>query len=66
MSKPRMSLALEREMAKSGGKARVVKVPENMRPTVDSLRHLENEISAQIKSNKSMCMYASDVKLPSV
>ena len=38
-------------MEKSNGAARLVKVPEHMRPTAESLKKLEREISAQIESN---------------
>ena len=42
---------LKKEMEKSNGAARLVKVPEHMRPTAESLKKLEREISAQIESN---------------
>lgn len=49
-----ISKVLAKEMNKSGGKARVVKVPANRRPTAESLRKLEREIAAQINSNEVM------------
>ena len=49
-----ISKILTKEMNKSGGRARVVKVPSNRRPTADSLRKLEREISAQINANEVM------------
>lgn len=45
---------LTKEMEKSGGKARVVNVPENRRPTAESLRKLEREIASQINANEVM------------
>lgn len=50
----KVSGALRREMNRSGGVAQVVKVPKYMRPTVDSLRKLEHEISSQIGANEAM------------
>ena len=45
---------LRKEMEKSNGTARLVKVPKYMRPTAESLEKLESEISAQIESNRKM------------
>lgn len=45
---------LMKEMAKSGGKARLVKAPANKRPTAESLRKLDREISSQIEANEAM------------
>ena len=45
---------LEKEVEKSGGKVRVVKVPPERRPTAESLSKLETEISAQIRVNEEM------------
>ena len=45
---------LEKEVEKSGGKVRVVKVPPERRPTAESLAKLEAEISAQIRVNEEM------------
>ena len=45
---------LKNEMNKSGGSARLVKVPDNRRPTAETLKNLEQEISAQIISNEVM------------
>lgn len=45
---------MAKEMAKSNGSARMVKVPADRRPTVDSLRKLEREISAQVNANEIM------------
>ncbi len=42
---------LKKEMEKSNGAARLVKVPKHMRPTAESLEKLDREISAQIESN---------------
>lgn len=49
-----ISRILKKEMEKSGGKAKVVKVPADRRPTAESLRELEREISAQISANEAM------------
>ena len=45
---------LKKELEKSGGKARLVKVPANRRPTAESLRKLDREISSQIEANEAM------------
>jgi len=45
---------LKREMAASGGRARLVKVPDRRRPTVESLVKLEREINAQVTANEVM------------
>lgn len=45
---------LKKELEKSGGKAKLVKVPANRRPTAESLRKLDCEISSQIKANEAM------------
>lgn len=50
----RISSILGKEMNKSGGSARLVKVPANRRPTAESLKSLEQEISAQIIANEVM------------
>ena len=45
---------LAKEMAKSGGEAEFVEVPIDRRPTVESLKKLEREISSQISANDAM------------
>lgn len=45
---------MENEMARSGGSARVVKVPDCRRPTATSLKKLGREISSQINANETM------------
>lgn len=45
---------LSKEMAKSGGSAMLVRVPNDRRPTTESLTNLEREISAQINANEAM------------
>ncbi len=45
---------IRKEMAKSNGAARVVKVPQKCRPTQESLRELETEIAAQLNRNDVM------------
>lgn len=42
------------EMEKSKGHVKVVKVPEDSRPTIDALIKLESEISSQVDANKAM------------
>ena len=42
------------EMEKSGGEARLVTVPRELRPTAESLQKMEREISAQISANEVM------------
>ena len=49
-----LSRILAKEMAGSEGTARVVKVPVSRRPTAESLRNLEREISSQINANEAM------------
>ena len=49
-----VSEILAKEMEKSGGRVRMVKVPANRRPTAESLQKLEREISAQINANEVM------------
>ena len=48
------NLVLERQMARSGGVARVLDVPKRMKPTTKSLKNLEREISSQIGANEAM------------
>lgn len=49
-----ISRILHKEMEKSNGQAKLVKVPASRRPTAESLRKLEREISAQISANEAM------------
>ena len=49
-----ISRILSKEMNKSGGSARLVKVPANRRPTAETLKKLEREISAQVIANEAM------------
>lgn len=42
---------LSKELARSNGRAKLVKVPKHMKPTLESLKQFENEVSAQIESN---------------
>ncbi len=49
-----ISRILSKEMSKSGGCARLVKVPANRRPTSKSLKKLEREISAQVRANEAI------------
>lgn len=45
---------LAKQMEKSGGKARLVKVPSARRPTAETLIKLEREIAAQVSANDVM------------
>ncbi len=49
-----ISRILNKEMQKSGGCARLVKVPANRRPTSETLKKLEREVSAQVSANEAM------------
>ncbi len=59
----RISRVIEREMQKSNGRVRVVKVPANRRPTASALTKLEREIASQVSANEAMSnrsmLYAS-------
>lgn len=44
---------LQKEFSKTGG-ARVLKFPEEKRPTLEDYIHLQNEISSQINRNDAM------------
>lgn len=48
----KLTRILIKEMAKSGGKAKLVKVPEERRPTAQSLKKLDKEIEAQMNQHK--------------
>ena len=50
----RISRVIEKEMQKSGGRVRVVKVPANKRPTASALAKLEREIASQVSANEAM------------
>ncbi len=45
---------LARELSRSNGKARLVKIPDHMRSTAESLKYLEMEMGAQIRANDDM------------
>ena len=49
-----LNVIIARNMELCGGSARVVDVPDNRRPTPESLRELEKEIAAQISANDAM------------
>ena len=59
----RLSRVIEREMEKSGGRVRVVKVPARKKPTASALTKLEREIASQVSANEAMSnrsmLYAS-------
>jgi hypothetical protein len=45
---------IEKEMQKSGGRVKVVKVPSGKRPTASALTKLESEISFLVHENEIM------------
>jgi len=45
---------MAKEMQKDGSSARVIDVPNDRRPTADSLRRLQEEISSQVSANEAM------------
>ena len=49
-----ISKILSKEMKESGGRARLVKVPADRRPTFETLKKLDREISAQVSANEAM------------
>lgn len=59
----KMSRVIAKEMQKSGGRVRVVKVPASKRPTASALTKLEREIASQVSANEAMSnrsmLYAS-------
>lgn len=59
----RISKVIEKEMQKSGGRVRVIKVPAERRPTAAALKKLEREIASQVSANEAMSnrsmLYAS-------
>lgn len=59
----KISKVIEKEMQKSGGQVKVVKVPVSKRPTASALTKLEREIASQVNANEAMSnrsmLYAS-------
>ena len=49
-----ISEVLSKELGKSDGAARLVKVPENRRPTASTMKDFETEVSAQVSANEAM------------
>ena len=45
---------LQKIADESDGEMRIVKVPENRRPTAESLKRLDNEIKDQVEKNRAM------------
>ena len=45
---------ISKQMNKSAGQVKIVKVPASKRPTVESLKKLDREIAAQVSANKAM------------
>lgn len=44
---------IKKELAKSGGTARMVKVPPERRPTIETIKKIQREINAQINVKRS-------------
>ena len=45
---------ISKQMSKSAGGVTIIKVPASKRPTAESLRKLDQEISAQVNANEAM------------
>lgn len=45
---------IKKEMEKSDGRARMVKVPPERRPTLESIEKMQREVNAQIDTNHIM------------
>lgn len=45
---------IEKQMSKSNGQVRIVKIPASEKPTAESLKKLDREIAAQISANEAM------------
>jgi len=45
---------MKKEMEKSNGHARMVKVPLERRPTADSMKKMQREVQAQLDANRAM------------
>lgn len=58
---------ISKQMSKSAGQVKIVKVPAIKRPTAASLKKLDREIAAQVNANKAMSnrsmLYASNTPL---
>ena len=45
---------IKKELEKSNGRARMVKVPPEKRPTLESMEKMQREVNAQIDANHIM------------
>lgn len=45
---------ISKQMSKSAGQVKIVKVPASKRPTAASLKKLDREIAAQVSANNAM------------
>lgn len=58
---------IEKQMSKSKGQVRIVKIPADEKPTAESLKKLDREIAAQVSANEAMSnrsmLYASKMPL---
>lgn len=50
----KISRMISKQMNKSAGQVKIVKVPASKRPTAVSLKKLDREIAAQVNANKAM------------
>lgn len=62
-----ISRMISKQMNKSAGQVKIVKVPVSKRPSVESLKKLDREIAAQVSANEAMSnrsmLYASKTPL---
>lgn len=49
-----INVVIKKEMEKSGGKVRIVKIPKEKRGTLENLAKLDQEIKTQVDANKAM------------
>lgn len=50
----KISRMISKQMNKSAGQVKIVKVPASKRPTAVSLKKLDREIAVQVNANKAM------------
>ena len=54
MRSMKINRMISKQMSKSAGHVKIVKVPASKRPTAASLKKLDREIAAQVNANKAM------------
>ena len=52
-----ISKAISKQMNKSCGKVKIVKVPDSKKPTAETLKKLDREVAAQVNANKTIIHY---------